>query len=908
MAKRKTEIEVSLKDGATRGLQGLVKSIKAVGAGIAETTKLAREATNQLVELGAKTAAIGTVGLGAGFAVAVKDAANFEAVLKEIVAVAGGAEGDFDRLKNAAVTAAKETGFSFEESAGGLGELARATGDVESAVASLSPVLNLARAGLIAVDKAAEITSTTLTQFGLGFEQAGRVADVLAQAANSTTASVEQLGNSLSYAAPLARNLGLDLEETVAIIGALADQGFRGERAGTALRNVLSSLSDPASKFSGALSDLGIRSRDFVTVLQELRTRGSAANTAILALDAEARPAILSLVRDGGAAIRQLSADLDAAEGSAKRVSAEVIASLNGAFSLLGNTIRDIADQAASPFLDPFADAILRIQARLEAFLASEQFPKLLEQIEEFASKAADALATFVENLDFEAAAESVATFVAQSSEAMSQFGETVTGVAQNIGAAFDGLSVVFNAFQAGIFAIAGAVTRVFAEILQAVQITADGISYLPEQLGIINERVVDLSEQVGGLRAVSDEFFERSASNARETGAAWDDFKESVDGATESTVAAGDAATEATPKVGGFVEMLRTLAPGAAAAADGLLAAADAAGKMGAQADQASGPVQDLSGDLVALGESTKESLQANADAALANVAIIQEQVREGIASQQDLVDAQLKAQQAITRASREGAAAQKNSADQALITREETERLADAHHRAGQAGSSAGNSTAGAYANAAGQIRSAGQATEQLVDSFERAREAGALAGAEIGKLSGQYNRAAASLGEVSDEFSRLAAEGLQALIQGGVSGRAQVDRLNEGLAAQNREYAEINERLDRQIQGYNQLDAVAQQVNDRFSFLSESQRQDLINKQKQLEQIQQQAQQQFNTPPPPSFTPPPPPSGGGSGGGGRGGATTFNVTINANGVTTRELVDQIARELEQRMRRAA
>ena len=75
--------------------------------------------------------------------------------------------------------------------------------------------------------RASEFVTITLTQFGLAAQDAGKVADVLASAADKSQLNVEQLGNSLGYAAPLARQLGLNAGRDTGIIGKLADEGFR---------------------------------------------------------------------------------------------------------------------------------------------------------------------------------------------------------------------------------------------------------------------------------------------------------------------------------------------------------------------------------------------------------------------------------------------------------------------------------------------------------------------------------------------------------------------------------------------------------------------------------------------------------------------------------------------------------
>ncbi|MBK8066673.1 MAG: phage tail tape measure protein [Rhodanobacteraceae bacterium] len=228
---------------------------------------------NQGLELAGKT--FGALkGVANFFVDQAKQAGTFEEAMAAVEAVTGATGDEFKALEAAAVAASERTRFSSVQAADGLAELARTGYSATEAMQVLNPALAIAQGQQLSVAQASEYLTTTMTQFGLGAGDAARVADVLAATADSSKTSVQQLGNALSYVAPLANQAGLSIEETSAIIGALADQGFRGERAGTALRNVFSSLSDPSSKFSQALRDAGIESRDFTTVVEQLAAGG----------------------------------------------------------------------------------------------------------------------------------------------------------------------------------------------------------------------------------------------------------------------------------------------------------------------------------------------------------------------------------------------------------------------------------------------------------------------------------------------------------------------------------------------------------------------------------------------------------------------------------------------------------
>ncbi len=171
------------------------------------------------------------------FAGAVKGAANLEAALSEVKAVSGATEEEMVKLRKAAedVGANPLYAATATQAAEALGNLARSGLSADQSIAALNPTLQLATAGGIALDQSATIVTRTLAGFTLAANQAGRVADVLALGANASNTSVHGLGDAMSYAAPVARSVGLSLETTVAILGKFADAGIDASRSGTAL-------------------------------------------------------------------------------------------------------------------------------------------------------------------------------------------------------------------------------------------------------------------------------------------------------------------------------------------------------------------------------------------------------------------------------------------------------------------------------------------------------------------------------------------------------------------------------------------------------------------------------------------------------------------------------------------------
>lgn len=116
-------------------------------------------------------------------------------------------------------------------------------------------------------------------EFEGSFENADVAANILARAANLSTASVESLVDGLNNVGPVANSVGLDLEETSAILSILEDAGIRGAEGGTQLKSMLTSLLTGTSESKKALRQLGVtlvdnegNFKDINTILNELNT------------------------------------------------------------------------------------------------------------------------------------------------------------------------------------------------------------------------------------------------------------------------------------------------------------------------------------------------------------------------------------------------------------------------------------------------------------------------------------------------------------------------------------------------------------------------------------------------------------------------------------------------------------
>lgn len=227
----RAHVSMYVRDAAlVRGLRNAQRRLHAFGSG-------AQAIGTKMIRMGALMAA--------PFAFAARTFMGFEDQMLTVKAVAGAVGDEFDRLTEKAKFLGRTTSYTAAEVAGGMVELGRAGFKPAEIDASIGSILNLARATGTELPKAAEIAAGTLRAFNLEADQMSRVTDVMVATANNSAQTLEQLGDSMTYVAPIASEYGLTLEETSKALGVMANMQIKGSMAGTSMRMMLLQLSDP---------------------------------------------------------------------------------------------------------------------------------------------------------------------------------------------------------------------------------------------------------------------------------------------------------------------------------------------------------------------------------------------------------------------------------------------------------------------------------------------------------------------------------------------------------------------------------------------------------------------------------------------------------------------------------------
>lgn len=544
------------------------------------------EATSMLTSVQAKvTAVAAAVAAFFGitlFAGAVKSAGEFEAALSRVKAATDASVKEMAALKQAAEDAGANTKYTSVQAANALENLAKAGLDAEKAIAALPAVLSLAQAGDIELAQASEMVTKAVMGMGLSFDQAGRVADVLAMGANASNTSVKGLAEALSYAAPVAHSLGLSLEGTVAIIGKFADAGIDASRAGTALNSILSQFSDPASKFRTELGAAGIVTTNFERALAQLAAAGPKGQKAILAVGQEAGPALRALLNQGMGALDELKAKLLDSAGSAARTAAVMEDNLPGAMNSLASAWDTVKNVLGTPVLPVLKDAVNELAGSLKGIVSDGTVGKFGDAIAEAFRAGVKWARDFLAQVDFGVIIKSMQDFADRAQETFNQVADYAATAGNSVRLAYGVMSAGANTVLAGIYGLGVAFTETAAFIVRGSANMSEALSKIA--IGSAKQRLLDeaaqMREALVGLSGVSDEFSKRASA--------------SMDAAARGAQVARD----------GF---------------NGLASGTDAAAAASARADAA---IQAVAASVVDAGQKTTAAAQASKDKAAADKA----------------------------------------------------------------------------------------------------------------------------------------------------------------------------------------------------------------------------------------------------------------------------------------------
>jgi TP901 family phage tail tape measure protein len=330
--------------------------------------------------LGLTTKAVGSVsaGLSAGAIASVKFGSNFEAAMSGVAATMGmtsaeinSGSADYERLEQAAKDAGATTKFSASQAAEALNYMALAGYDVDESIATLPTVLNLAAAGGMDLATASDMVTDSMSALGDMAGTADSFVDKMAKTSQKSNTSVTQLGEAILTVGGTAKSMAGGVDEMNTVLGILADNGIKGAEGGTALRNMILSLSAPTDTASAKMEELGLsvfdaegKMRPMNDIFNDLNgilstmTEGEQTQVLNTIFNKVDLKSVNALLANSGERFDELSGYIADCDGAAANMADTMNNNLQGSVTILQSALEGLGISVYEQMEEPLKEAV----------------------------------------------------------------------------------------------------------------------------------------------------------------------------------------------------------------------------------------------------------------------------------------------------------------------------------------------------------------------------------------------------------------------------------------------------------------------------------------------------------------------------------------------------------------------
>lgn len=327
------------------GLEGASGKTSSFGSGL-------KSAFSTIASVGATALTAATTAVIAFGKSAVDAGSQFDSSMSQVAATMGVTVDEIGNLRDFALDMGAKTAFSATQAADALNYMALAGYDADEAMQALPNVLNLAAAGGIELAYASDMVTDAQSALGLSMEESAELVDKMAMASSKSNTSVAQLGEAILTVGGTAKTLAGGTTELSTALGILADNGVKGAEGGTALRNVILSLSAPTDTAAQAMQNLGLEVFDSEGNMRSLNDIFGDLNGTLSTMTQGEQTQVLNeifnkvdlksvnaLLANTGDRFNELSGYIDNAAGAAEKMANTQLDNLNGDVTLFKSAL-----------------------------------------------------------------------------------------------------------------------------------------------------------------------------------------------------------------------------------------------------------------------------------------------------------------------------------------------------------------------------------------------------------------------------------------------------------------------------------------------------------------------------------------------------------------------------------------
>lgn len=213
-------------------------------------------------------------------AASIQTAMTFDRQMSRVSAVTGETGTNFTTLRKLAIDMGSKTTKTATEAAEAIEYMGLAGWDMGQIQKGLEPILRASEAGMMDLGLTSDLVTDSMSALGIGINDITRYLNIAANAQNMSNQSMRQFLEAMLIAGGTFKRLETPLEEAGALLGVLAERGYKGSRAGRALISIMNNLTVKSGQSGKAMKELGIETYDtngkfkgITVILKELNAK-----------------------------------------------------------------------------------------------------------------------------------------------------------------------------------------------------------------------------------------------------------------------------------------------------------------------------------------------------------------------------------------------------------------------------------------------------------------------------------------------------------------------------------------------------------------------------------------------------------------------------------------------------------
>lgn len=211
----------------------------------------------------------------------VQSIVDFEAANSKLAAILGTTSNNIKDLTLDAQRLGSATKYTASEATNLQIELAKLGFSRKEILQSTEGILKFAQATGADLPEAAALAGASLRMFDAETRETERYVSAMAVATTKSALSFSYLQTAMPIVGPVAKAFNFQIEDTLALLGKLADAGFDASMSATATRNILLNLADGSGELAKALGGPVKTLPELVAGLKKLKEQGVDLNTTL---------------------------------------------------------------------------------------------------------------------------------------------------------------------------------------------------------------------------------------------------------------------------------------------------------------------------------------------------------------------------------------------------------------------------------------------------------------------------------------------------------------------------------------------------------------------------------------------------------------------------------------------------